>query len=77
MRNERKISAKSDRLAFAKLHKDVVQIFERLEASARGLGYEELAAALVELGVLKHSHAEGAPPTVQAKAEVLLLQVHI
>jgi hypothetical protein len=74
IRNERKMSAKSDRLSFMKLQRDVLEIFERLEAADRGLGYDELAAALVELSVLKHSHADGAVTTVQAREEVLLLQ---
>lgn len=74
VRNERKLSAKSDRLSFLKLQRDVLEIFERLEAAERGLKYDELTAALVELSVLKHAHADGAVLTVQAKEEVLLLQ---
>jgi hypothetical protein len=74
VRNERKMSAKSDRLSFMKLQRDVLEIFDRLGATERGLRYDELTAALVELSVLKHAHADGAVLTVQAKEEVLLLQ---
>eukprot|EP00967_Tisochrysis_lutea_P120106 scaffold196647_cov32-Tisochrysis_lutea.AAC.1 len=74
VRNERKLSAKSDRLAFQKLQRDVVAIFDRLEATNRGLKYNELAATLVELSVLRYAHVDGSVQTAQAKEEVLLLQ---
>ena len=54
VRNERRISARSGRLAFQKLEKDVLDVYDRLEALERGLSYAELSDALVFLGVIRH-----------------------
>eukprot|EP00908_Phaeocystis_cordata_P016484 Transcript_27744.p1 GENE.Transcript_27744~~Transcript_27744.p1 ORF type:complete len:816 (+),score=406.70 Transcript_27744:122-2569(+) len=72
VRSSSKCSSKSQQLAFTKLQRDVADIYERLEAAERGITYEELAAAMVELGLFKTSLPTAA--IEQASPEVLLLQ---
>jgi len=70
-RSSSKISSRSEEMAFSKLQRDVADIYEQLGATERGVTYEELAAALVELGLFKTASAA---PTAADDNQVVLLQ---
>ena len=62
-RNQPKISKASDRLAFRRLEREVLEIYDALEKTATGLTYEEFGAAMVALGGHRTFHSGTEPST--------------
>ncbi|KAL1495300.1 hypothetical protein AB1Y20_017159 [Prymnesium parvum] len=75
LRNIPKMSKRSNELALQKLRKDVLDIYSLLNAEQTGISYQELGAALVELGLLRWI---GPPPDTNASSaareDTLMLQ---
>ena len=71
-----KVSARTKGLALQRLLREVEKESDRLEATERGLTYEELAAIIVHLGVIQVSldSAVSEESSEQELKEVLLLQ---